>query len=285
MTQINPQAAWLVLARYADAVEQSGAPIETAMNPGPPGERRSPEVVIRFRLTEEAVASLQRDQDREALAQMAERLSVKWGEAAESLRDVASGKTPPPIEIAKLCKTCNAAPGAWCSPVHEGERVSGGWIHPGRKLVERKLGTAVDNARDLVRFNPSGLGGVPFGWPGVMEIARALVHLAERPARDADATRFEGRTFDTVAEHVAADATMLAIGAISREEVRASRWGGEPNRVVVNETPYAGRAVAGSPMPRFSPTRSNPPRPTRPTCEKCKRPLVDGACVTVTCDG
>lgn len=123
--------AWLILARYADAIERGGASLKVSAD-----HKNAPSVsyAIRFTLAPEQVASMVYDSDGDSLPQTAERLSVKWGEIAVDLgaadiRRIAAEDN--------LCVTCGAEPDVHCMPTHEGERASTGlWVHPERRRVD-----------------------------------------------------------------------------------------------------------------------------------------------------
>ncbi len=160
------------------------------------------------------------------LAEAAERLAVEWMEHAVAH---AADSGEPPHVFSPACATCQAVPGARCTPTHRGEREPGDWCHPSRLLGlvsdgvtdnSRALQDAIDRqSLDTARGEDLDLiarvtYGVDRGW--------LPTDSTGETRRESDA---ELRERLRLYAQVYADAAYQLIGAISSREILRSRFG------------------------------------------------------------
>lgn len=190
--QHDGPAAWLMLARFADAIERDSATISIAAN-----HQCAPSVEyhMRFTLSPLRVSEMVQDSSPDALAQTAERLSVKWAEVAVDLGPGQVSTEPRP-DLAEPCNLCGSQPGEVCRPTHDGERVASGlWSHPARRAIGEDPVEATTRSALLLE----SLGVITTNERAIM-IDRAVSDAKARAARDEEKQARNAVSIGAVAE-------------------------------------------------------------------------------------
>lgn len=122
---------WLVLIRAAELVARLGTVVrvDRLVAPRDPGIGRYDFNGWRFTIITDDQLDLNAPYDSDESMQLCELTANRW---MERMRDA-----PTACTATTACAVCGVKPAEWCRPVHDGERMAGGWLHPQREeLVE-----------------------------------------------------------------------------------------------------------------------------------------------------